>query len=200
MYELILCDMGGVLVDVESDRLLHWMSQSMGRSLEEVERAVYHPELLLPFELGQITPRDYYTGLKKALELSWTYEQFVSMWNGVLKENSEVLPLIERLRKRHKLIALSNTNTLHLEYMRTSLPTLSLLHDWIASCEVGLRKPDPAIYALAVARGGARPSTTIYIDDRPELVEAGRRAGLMAIRFENGQQLEQDLRAIGINV
>jgi HAD superfamily hydrolase (TIGR01509 family) len=71
---------------------------------------------------------------------------------------------------------------------------------WIASCDVGLRKPDPEMYQHALEHTGARAEQTIYIDDRPEMVEAGKGAGLIAIRYESSRQLEQDLQKIGLNL
>ena len=198
-YDLVLFDLGGVVVDVESDRLLHHVSQLIGRPLEDVSRAVYDEELLLPFELGHIGPRQYYEGLNARLSLPWTYEQFVRAWNDIVRENPAVTGLVQRLGRHHKLIALSNTNVLHLRCIK-AIPTLAILHDWVASCDVGLRKPDPQIYHLAVRRAGARPETTVYIDDRPELVDAGRSAGLTAIRCESAAQLERDLRALGLTL
>lgn len=198
-YEAIFFDLGGVVVDVESDRLIHQVAQLIGRTFEEVHAAVYHEELLLPLELGQIKPRDYYEGLKRFLDIPWTYEQFVRSWNDILRENSAVTQLVHRLRRHHKLIALSNTNELHLNHMK-AFPSLSMLDDWVASCDVGLRKPDPEIYRLALRRVGVGVEAAIYIDDRPELVEAGRSAGLTAIRCENGAQVERDLRALGVTL
>ena len=199
-YKLVIFDLGGVVVEVESDRLVHQVSQLIGRSFEDVHNAVYHEELLLPFELGKISAKAYYEGLKKKLKLRWTYEQFVQAWNNIFTENTDVTRMMQRLRKRHKLAALSNTNVLHLEHIKTSLPSLSVIEDWIASCDVGLRKPDPKIYFLALERSGMLPREAVYIDDRPELVDAGRSIGLTGIRFDNSRQLEQDLQALGLNL
>ena len=199
-YQLVLCDLGGVVVDVESDRMVHQISQLLGRSFEDVQQAVYHKDLLLPFELGRINAKAYYDGLKKSLTLSWTYEQFVRAWNGIFRENIETTAILQRLRKRHRLFALTNTNELHLSYIRSNVPSLSVIEHWVASCDVGLRKPDPGIYLLALERAGVRPSEAVYIDDRPELVDAGRSVGLTAVRFESSRQLEQDLQAIGLNL
>ena len=199
-YELVIFDLGGVAVEFDSDRLIHQVSQLIGRSFEDVHAAVYHEELLLPFELGRIEPQEYYEGLKKKLSLPWTYDQFVRAWNNIFSENHDVTQLIQRLRKGHKLTALTNTNALHIAHIKATILSLSLFDDWVASCDVCLRKPDPAIYQLAVQRVGVRPEAAVYVDDRPELVEAGRGTGLMAIRFENTQQLERDLRAIGFKI
>ncbi|MBI2104432.1 MAG: HAD family phosphatase [Candidatus Omnitrophica bacterium] len=198
MHQLVLFDLGGVVFEVESDRLVHQVAQGLGRPFEEVQEAVYHPELLLPFELGRITATAYYEGLKKRLALRWTYEQFARAWTGIFTENTDVTALMQQLRKRHRLMALTNTNTLHLDYIKASFPSLAVLEAWVASCDVGLRKPDPQFYRLALERAGVRPSEAVYVDDRPEMVEAGRAVGLTAVRFQNGKQLAEDFLAIGL--
>lgn len=199
-YSVIFCDLGGVVVEFDADRLVHQVATLLGRPFDEVQKAVYDKELLLPFELGHIRPQAYYEGLKRNLQLSWTYEQFVRSWNDIFTENRDVTQIMHRLRKRHTIMALSNTNALHIQHIKTTIPNLSFFHDWIASCDVGYRKPDPQIYFLALERAQVKASEAIYIDDRPELVDAGRSVGLTAIRFESGTQLEQDLQSIGLNL
>ena len=201
LHQFVLCDLGGVAVDVESDRLMHQVSQLTGQSFEEVQAAVYHQDLLLPFELGHIRAQDYYQGLQKSLKLRWTYDQFARAWTEIFRENIETTAILSRLKKRHRIFALTNTNILHLDYIRRTVPSLSeIFEGWIASCDVGLRKPDPQIYRHALQLTGARAEQTIYIDDRPEMVEAGKGAGLIAIRFLSSRQLEQDLQAVGLNL
>lgn len=200
LHKLVLFDLGGVVVEVESDRLVLQVAQLLGRPFDEVQAAVYHDELLLPFELGRIRAPAYYEGLKAKLKIPWTYEQFVRAWNGIFRENKDVTFIMERLRRRHTLMALTNTNELHLGFIQKTVTSLGMLTDWIASCDVGVRKPDPRIYLLALERAKAKPSEAVYVDDRPEMVEAGRGVGLHAIRFENSRQLEQDLQAIGLNL
>lgn len=199
--ELVFFDLGGVVVEVESDRLVHQVSQLLGRSFEDVQEIVYHKELLLPFELGHISGPAYYEGLKQRLNLPWTYEQFAGAWNGIFIANHKVLQIMEQLAAQHKLMALTNTNALHLQHIKATIPALSsFFHDWVASCDVGCRKPDPEIYRLALKRGGVKPESAVYIDDRTELVEAGRRIGLHAIRFENSEQLATELRSCGVKL
>ena len=199
-YDLVLCDIGGVAIDFDADRLVHQAAQLLSRPFEEVQRAVYHPELLLPFELGRISPAAYYEGLRGQLKLTWTYEQFVRIWNDIFTENRDVTWILERLKARHRLTALSNTNLLHYQHLRATIPSLTVFSDWVVSCEVGLRKPDPKIYFLALERAKVFPRQAVYIDDRPELVDAARSLGINGIRFEHSRQLEQDLQSIGLNL
>ena len=198
-YQAVLCDLGGVVVEFDADRLVHQVAQLVGRSFDEVQRVVYD-EALLQFEIGRISPRTYYEGLRIKLCLPWSYEQFVAFWNNIFSEKRESTALIQRLQHRCTLIALTNTNALHLQHVKATIPSLGFFHDWVASCDVGCRKPDPQIYRLALARAKVPAHAVLYIDDRPEMVEAGRAVGLTAIRFESGWQLEQELRALGFPV
>lgn len=53
-----------------------------------------------------------------------------------------------------------------------------LFDGFICSCDVGLRKPNPAIYHLALRMSGVDAADCLYIDDREVLVRAGQWAGL----------------------
>lgn len=199
-YRLIIFDLGGVVVECETDRVIHQVSYLAGRPLDEVHQAVYLDELLLPFELGRISAHAYYQGLKDRLNIPWTYEQFVRSWNDMIREKPEITALLPKLSRQCRLIVLSNTNELHLNHIRASYPAMAAFEEWIASCNVGLRKPDPEIYHLALRRCGVAAQKAIYIDDRPELSEAGRALGLASIRFENKAQFERELRALGLEL
>ncbi len=187
-------------MDFDAAGLVARIAQRLGRPAIEVERAVYDPELLIPFELGRITPQTYYQGLKTRLPLPWAYPEFVAAWNGILSERTDTIQLVQRLGRHVRLLALSNTNCLHIEQVRSRYASLAMLEHWVVSCEVGCRKPDPAIYELALRRAGVPASAAVYIDDLPELVQAGRQAGLTAIRFEGTDQLQAALRALGFTL
>ena len=47
----------------------------------------------------------------------------------------------------------------------------------IISSEVGMVKPDPAVYELAEERAGVRPEDTVFVDDKEEYLDGARAAG-----------------------
>ena len=75
---------------------------------------------------------------------------------------------------------------------RAKIPVDELFEVVIDSCEVGMRKPNPAIYHLALEQlGVADPASAVFIDDAPGNVEGARRAGLHGLLFEDaGATLE----------
>lgn len=197
-YELALFDLGGVALEVQSDYLIHQVSQLVGKSFDEVHEEIYHPEWLLPLEVGKISGEDYFKHLKEKLSLSWNYEQFMRSWNGILSEKKDVIDLMKRLSLQLRLMALTNTNELHLQHIKANVTSLAFFEEWIASCDIGHRKPEPEIYHSALQKAGVEAYQTIYVDDRPEMVEGGRAIGLTAIRFESAAQLNDDLEKLGI--
>ena len=70
--------------------------------------------------------------------------------------------------------------------------------DVVVSGEVKLIKPDPAIYALALARFGLAPGEALFIDDRADNVEAGEQAGFVGHRFEDAVTLRRELERLGL--
>lgn len=76
------------------------------------------------------------------------------------------------------------TNNVHefREGWRSLLPEDPLFDAVIDSSEVGLRKPDPAIYRLALERlGGVPPQRTVFLDDFAGNVDAAERLGMRGV-------------------
>lgn len=68
------------------------------------------------------------------------------------------------------------------------------------SGEVGLIKPERAIYDYHAQRFALEPAATLLIDDNAANVDAAREAGWQAVRFVDAQTLRKDLRRLGIEV
>jgi putative hydrolase of the HAD superfamily len=56
-----------------------------------------------------------------------------------------------------------------------------LFDAWVISSEVGLRKPDPAIYALAAERIGLEPAACVFVDDLPGNLKPARAIGMATV-------------------
>ena len=54
-------------------------------------------------------------------------------------------------------------------------------------------KPEPEFYRMAIEEFGLRAAETLYVDDRPENVHAGTRAGFISVHYDP-QQHERFLR------
>ena len=69
-------------------------------------------------------------------------------------------------------------------HWQATLPLAELFHDVVDSSEVGMRKPDLRIFALACDRLSVDPARAVFLDDHPGNVDAAQRAGLAAVLVE----------------
>ncbi|MDH4441333.1 MAG: HAD family phosphatase [Rhizobium sp.] len=83
---------------------------------------------------------------------------------------------------------------------RKMYPFLNSTRGVTVSGEVGLIKPDVAIYQRHATDFGLVPAQTVFIDDSFPNVEGARAAGWQAVHFTGAEQLKADLRALGVNV
>lgn len=125
-------------------------------------------------------------------------EEFAPLWSSHFTVHEAVLPRVEALVGRVKLVLLSNTNVLHVQYLRPLLPVLERFHALVLSCEVGSVKPEAAIYREALARAGCAPHEAAFFDDVPEYVEAAGALGLRAHVFTTATAFDAQLRALGL--
>jgi putative hydrolase of the HAD superfamily len=105
---------------------------------------------------------------------------------------------VEGLVGRVKLVLLSNTNVLHAAFLRPKLPVLERFHALVLSCEVGLVKPEPAIYQEALRRAGCDPREVAFFDDLPEFVQAANAVGLRGHLFTTAESFDTQLKALGL--
>jgi FMN phosphatase YigB (HAD superfamily) len=72
----------------------------------------------------------------------------------------------------------------------------TITDDIVYSHEVGLRKPDPAIYALTAERLAVEPHEIVFLDDVATNVDAARRAGWHAVLHVDTPTSIRDLEAV----
>ncbi|WP_037084209.1 HAD family hydrolase [Neorhizobium vignae] len=83
---------------------------------------------------------------------------------------------------------------------RKIFPFLNKPRGVTVSGEIGLIKPDVAIYEKHARDFGLTPEASIFIDDSQANVEGARAAGWQAVHFKDAETLRQDLIAYGIEI
>jgi len=109
------------------------------------------------------------------------------------------LALVRSLCPRYKLSVLSNADvSLRARLEGDGLP--ALFDDIVISAEVGLAKPEAAVFQLAVERLGLVPADCVFVDDWDKNVEAARAVGMQAVlyRVDKGDDLRAQLDALGV--
>jgi|HubBroStandDraft_6_1064221.scaffolds.fasta_scaffold822447_2 glucose-1-phosphatase len=197
VIKTVIFDLGKVLIPFDFSRGYRAIEKLCSYPAAEIPKRIASTDVVHRFETGLIEPRDFVEQLSGILELRVTYEEFCEIWSSIFLQHTLVPEsILEGLRRRYRLLVLSNTNAIHFAMVRQSYPLL-LRHfdDFVLSYEVKAMKPAPAIYREAIARAQCRPEECFYTDDIAEYVEGARKEGIDAVQFVSGEQLERDLAA-----
>lgn len=198
-FRAIISDIGRVLIRVDVARATSGLADGTSMSPQEIWSSLEKDPRWMDWQEGRMSPRDWHLHLTKKLGGKLSFEQFVEVWNRAL----DPVPMqdkafLEKLSKHHRMALLSNTDPLHVAHMEKSFDFLECFPVRIYSCRVGASKPNPLIYkeALQACRVGAQEA--IYIDDVAAYAEAAERLGMKGIVFKSPEQLQSELRALGV--
>lgn len=127
--------------------------------------------------------------------LAWE-QRWGEMFTGAIAETEAA---IEALAARGvPQFGLSNISHETVASTRAISPAFDHLQDVVASGEVKLMKPDPAIFRLASARFGYAPGDLLFIDDGAKNIEAARAEGWDVHHFTDPAALRPALEARGL--
>lgn len=176
----VIFDLGRVLV--------HWDSAVVLQSVSAIShvdattlRALLTP-LVEPLGTGRIDGVAFHRYLVEHAGVSPVWQDFYDAYCRGLCRNDEALAYAVQLQRSGVDVGvISNTNLVHTTWLRDHVPELRELRTVVLSCEVGLIKPDPAIYHLALARLGRPPSQALFVDDLVENVAAAQTLGMAGV-------------------
>ena len=63
----------------------------------------------------------------------------------------------------------------------------------VGSGDVGIMKPDPRIYQIALDRLGVAPEESVFVDDFIENIHGALGMGMHAVHFQSREQTIQEL-------
>jgi putative hydrolase of the HAD superfamily len=117
----------------------------------------------------------------------------LEVYKKEIKTHVDVVDFANSLKEKGlKIGVLSNTIPGHINITRP-MHVFDGFDELIFSYEVGLEKPDPKIYQLALDRLGIKAEEAIFIDDKSMYVDAAKAVGINGIVFTNLNQLKSDL-------
>ncbi len=158
---------------------------------------IFKEKYILKVELGQMSEDELWKGLTVDLpevnigELKdYIFSQFAPI--------KEVWQLIDSLRGKYKLGLLTNNIKGWVERLDKRFNFHSLFGVIVDSSQVGIRKPNSAIYLLAADKLNVKPQECIFIDDLEENAVGARKAGMYGIWFKDPSQLEEELKKLKV--
>jgi len=193
----VILDLGNVLAFHDNALLFRRLGERAGLNAQDAERRLSGAGWTAA-NRGQLDAEGIRSDVCGALGVELPMDEFNALWNCHFTIHEAVLPRVEGLVGRVKLVLLSNTNVLHVEWLRPRLPLLERFDHLVLSCEVGLVKPEPAIYQEALRHAGCAPQQAAFFDDVPAYVEAANAVGLRGHVFTTAAAFDAQLRALGL--
>ncbi len=196
MKPAVIFDMGNVILPFDPLKPCRVLANRTGRSADEVCNLIYHHDLEKEFEEGKIDGPGFTEGVANVLGLDLDHDWFRNLWADMFTENHGVSAIVRKLRLKHPLVLLSNTNVWHFERAQTVFPVIREFEHTVLSYRVGELKPHPAMYRAALEYiDTGRPA--VFIDDIEVNAVAAEQHGIKGIRFVSTEQLKKDLRLLG---
>ncbi|MGH9344795.1 MAG: HAD-IA family hydrolase, partial [Terriglobia bacterium] len=97
------------------------------------------------------------------------------------------------------LMAALNNESLDLNLYRVEKFGLRKVFSvFFSSCFLGIKKPNDAMYALALQLTQLQPQECLFIDDRPLNLERARRFGMRTIHCQDPARLPAQMREVGV--
>jgi putative hydrolase of the HAD superfamily len=200
----IVSDFGGVLTTPLIDAFLS-LQEDVGVSVEEfgaAMRAVADGgELpLFPLERGEITEVEFLellgAGFEQTLGRRPHLHGFGAFFIGGLKPNAPMIDLMRELKGEGYRMAMLTNNVKEWEpHWRPMLPVDEIFELVVDSGFVGMRKPEPGIFALTVERLGLPAAECLLVDDIEANIEGAREFGMAAVHYRDPEQAIADVRA-----
>lgn len=198
--DALLFDLGNVLLFHDNALLFRELGRHAGMDGEEARRRLEETPLWTDANRGTFDSKSLRAGLRKALGLKLDDDSLDALWSSHFTPNPEIFPVLEQLARERPLVLVSNTNPLHVEWFKPRLPVLERFRSLVLSCEVGLVKPEPAIYEVALKRAGVPAHRAAFFDDVQAYVDAASALGIHGRLFTNVATLRIDLAQLGVRL
>lgn len=192
--EIILCDIGGVLLDVDFDRAINRLSRECCITTKELADRIFKSGLKDEHDAGEISSHEFYRQVIPNDSISFSH--FQTVWNDIFTEKLEVVSCITSYHNRLRLCIVSNTDAIHWSFFRKTYKWFSLFDDFGISYQLGCIKPHPEFFVKLQKKLNIGYNASVFIDDSADNVETAKQLGIKAYVFDDIRNLKQFLDTV----
>ena len=194
----IVFDLGGVLVDLDFKSAINGLQKAGFANVKEQLQAFDREGIFQKFELGEMTAEEFRSAIRENSTVTLTDEEVDALWNLMLLEiPREKLELILDLRGKYMVYLLSNTNSIHWDYVCKNafnyrgFRVNDYFEKTFLSFEMHLAKPDKAIFEKMLEDANLLAEETLFIDDLEANCKAAEEVGIHAHHYHIGDDLSK---------
>ncbi len=202
MIRAVISDMGQVVLWFDNTLFIRRLAEITGLPFDRVKDVAHANLDVIPkFDGGRITPPEFKARVFAALgvKADVSDEVFWNVYADIFRPNEPVIGILKRVKAAgYPLVLLSNTDTERFGFVKRTYPEVLFFDAYALSYELGLLKPDAAIYLEAARRAGSEPGECVFVDDMDENVKGAEAAGLRGILYRPETDLEAELKKCGL--
>lgn len=195
----VVFDLGKVLLDFDYGIAIRRLLPKVRLSIGQLDALINQSPLLFDYETGMIGTDEFFVRVQAASGYQGTVEEFGATFGDIFREIEPMTALHAALRRRGiATYIFSNTNELAIGHIRRQFPFFSQFDGYVLSYEHQAMKPAPKLYEAVETLAGRRAGDLLYLDDRPENVEAASERGWRAVLHQTPGQSRAAVAATGL--
>ena len=193
----LIFDMGGVLVDLDIEDCKRAFKEELGYySIDEIIDACHQKGIYGDLEEGMLEADEFRRiVLSESRPGALPEDVDRAMWHILVGIEPYKADMLKRLSESYDLYLLSNNNPICLPcsagmFEKAGIPLEKIFRKCYYSFEMKALKPSPAFYKAIVEDIDLPSEDMLFIDDSMRNVEGAVEAGLPAVCYEPGSDLE----------
>ncbi len=197
--KVIVFDLGKVLVDFDYAIAARRIAARSRLAVDGIRFFVEQSPLLVRYEIGQITTRQFFDEVRAATGFAGSAEEFGEFFADIFTPIPAMVELHAAVRqKKIPTCIFSNTNDLAISHIRRRFPFFGNFQGYVLSYEHGWLKPDAKLYEVVERETKRRRAEILYLDDRPENIAAGAARGWQTILHRSPDETCAEFRRRGL--
>lgn len=204
MIKAIIFDFGNVICTFDNMKFIKEIEKYSSCSTKELDDRIYkNSDITRRYETGQITSDEFYVELTQLADLASQdvpKAEFIKFYTDIFKPVPETFELIRTLSQSYALGLLSNTSEWDFQFGIKVIDVFPLFDHVTTSFQVGVMKPDEAIFQDMLGKLQFEPNECIYIDDIQKYSDAAIGLGIHGIHYTGHEQLVQALNRLGVDI
>lgn len=175
----LIFDLGGVIVNLDWNLCINNFKKIGVKNMDSLVSTTLQKDFILQYERGKISSDEFRAEIRKFTTETVSDEQINYAWNSLLVDvPKEKLRLLLDLKKKYRVLMLSNTNELSFEHCRKNFFNRDgyQIEDYFDKCylsyKMGTNKPEPEIFEALLKDAGLKAEECLFLDDGIHNVKA----------------------------
>jgi putative hydrolase of the HAD superfamily len=203
----IVFDFGGVIVELNRPAAVKRFKELGISNIEEMLDPYRQRGLFHRIEDGSLSREDFYAEIRKLTGKNIDSKDIDrGFYDFLMPVEQQKLDYIRELRKKYRVLLLSNTNDITMSWARSEKfspagkPLNYYFDEMYLSYKLGCMKPDLVIFNMMSKLAGISPAETLFIDDSEANIAAGKTMGFKTFLFgkeNNFSEIEDKIAYYG---